>query len=386
MRPEADPSGGRGTGSGESPSTTAGAPRDELARRLARELEALEKEAGIERGHDPPAPGGDLASDIASFTTLDACARAHRLTDPVLADAVDTLGYDTLVRDACRILQALKAKDGKLCSPIAASPLRQRCEAEVAIVAGEPALCPLTAGGGSGQAREPVCLARASRDERLCAAALPGERAACKALIRGRASECGTDDACARQVERYRTLLEKPASHAPFPARLHVAFTSDPGKTDKYEGAFDLEEMAAAGVVARMTGDKVRLTLGTPRNSLWPGWESAQATPFLFLALSLPTKRPTSGAQGSAGAPEWVLGPSELSFDLLIPQMALLTGTLATDRRVVFDNVSAVAGSPVRLVLTTKVSDATRTFRVKMDLETFVRDGTDPRPGSPKLP
>ena len=82
----------------------------------AQELEALEIEAGIERGHDPAAPGGDLQRDLAEFTTLDACVHAHRVTDPVLADAVDALGYDTLVRDACRILQALKSKDGKFCS------------------------------------------------------------------------------------------------------------------------------------------------------------------------------------------------------------------------------------------------------------------------------
>ncbi len=284
------------------------------------------------------------------------------------------------------MLQALRSKDPKLCSPIAASPLRQRCEAQVAIVAGEPTLCPLIAGGGAVQAREPVCLARASRDERLCAAALAADRAACKALVRGRASDCGNDEACAREVERYRTLLEKPVSHAPFAARLHVAFASDPGQADRYQGAFDLDEMAAAGVVARAAGDKVRLTLGTPRNSLWPSWESPLATPLLFLAMSLPTKRPTSAAKGSNGAAEWVLGPSDLSFDLLLPQMALLTGSLAADRRVVFDSVSAATGSPIRLALTAKVTDATRTFRVKIDLETFVRDGANPRPASLKPP
>jgi len=362
------------------------AARNDLARRVAEELQALEKEAGIERGHDPQAPGGDLARDIAAFTTLDACVHAHRITDPVLGDAIDTLGYDTLVGDACRILAALKSKDGKLCSPIAASPLRHRCETQVAVLAGEPALCPAAGGGGSVQARDPVCLARASRDERLCAAALPSDRAACKALVRGSSGDCGTDETCVRQVERYRPLLEKPASHAPFPARLHVVIASDPGKAEKYDGAFDLDEIAAAGAVARPIGDTVRLTIGTPKNALWPSWDSPRSSPLVFLALSLPSKMPTSGDKGAAATPEGTLGAADLAFDLLIPQVALLSGSLSSERHVVFENVSAARGSPIRLTLTTKVSDATRTFRVRFELETFVRDGIEPRPATRKVP
>ena len=375
------------SGSARSNSELGSASRDEVARRIAQELEALEAEAGIERGHDPPAPGGDLMHDLEAFTTLDACARAHRVTDPVVADAVDTLGYDTLVRDACRTLQALKSKNSKLCQTISASPVRQRCESLVAILAGEPALCPLVPGAGAMAAREPVCLARATRDERLCNAASPADRAGCKALVRGRSSDCGSDERCVRQVERYRTLLEKPASHAPFPARLHVEFESERGKAEKYEGAFDLDDVAAAGAIARPTGDKVRLMIGTPKTGLWPSWDSPDATPLVFLALSVPTKMPSSAGKGAAGwgadgAPGWVLGASDLSLDLLIPRIAMLSGTLASDRRVVIENASASAGSPIRLTLTTTVSDAPRAFRVKIELETFVRDGLDLRPGA----
>src|SRR6185503_300930 len=92
----ADPRSGPPSASGRSNSELGSASRDEVARRVAQELEALEAEAGIERGHDPPAPGGDLLHDLEAFTTLDACARTHRITDPVVADAIDTLGYDTL--------------------------------------------------------------------------------------------------------------------------------------------------------------------------------------------------------------------------------------------------------------------------------------------------
>src|ERR1044071_6588769 len=71
---------------------------------VRRELEQIEAEAGIELAVDPSPPSGDLKSDIESFTTLDACVRARAMADPLLGDAIEALGYDTLMRDACRIL------------------------------------------------------------------------------------------------------------------------------------------------------------------------------------------------------------------------------------------------------------------------------------------
>src|SRR5262249_3239300 len=93
------------------------------------ELEQIEAEAGIELAAHSSPPSGDLRSDIESFTTLDACVRARATVDPLLGDAIEALGYDTLTRDACRILQALKAKNTEACRPIASSALRNRCEA-----------------------------------------------------------------------------------------------------------------------------------------------------------------------------------------------------------------------------------------------------------------
>jgi hypothetical protein len=357
-----------------------GRTRDELSRRTAQELAALEAEAGIERALDPAAPGGDLQRDLAEFTTLDACARSHRVIDPVLADAVDALGYDTLVRDACRILQALKARDVQLCQPIAAAPLRQRCESQVAVLAGQPALCPLVSVSSEVPAREPVCLARASRDERLCAAALGTDRAFCQALVRGRSSDCGNDGACVRQVERFRTLLEKPASHEPFAARLHIELASEPGQADRFERAYDLDDLAAGGAIARPVGDKVRFIVGAPKTALWPAWDSPSVAPRLFLALSVPIKPQSPPAERGDAGPAILLGPGDLAMDLLIPHIALLGGVMASDRRVTIDHASASTSSPLRLTLTTKVRDTARIFQVKIELETFVRDGVASRP------
>jgi hypothetical protein len=345
-------------------------------RRVAEELAAAEIEAGVEGQRDPPAPGGDLKHDLDTFANLDTCVRAHAVSDPVLADVVDALGYDTLVRDACRTLQALKARDGKLCEPIASSPVRQRCESQVAVLAGEPSLCPRLTGGMTG-ARDPVCLARASRDERLCAAAATGDRETCRALVFGRSNECGSDRACIRQVERFRSLLEKPARHTAFPARLHVELTGERGTSEHLEASFDLDEIAAAGAIARSSGDKVRLLVGTPRSARWPTSESPQAKPQLFLALTVPAKGSSALASHADAEAGLLLGPTDLTLDLLVPKVGLLSGTLASDRRLVIEAGTLSAGSPLRLTLTAKVNDAPRVFRLKIDLESFVRDGVD---------
>src|SRR5579859_5282351 len=151
-------------------------PHPRPAPRMEGELEQMKLEAGIETADDPAPPSGDLKGDIESFTTLDACVRARTAMDPLLGDAIEALGYDALPRDACRILQAMKARNAEACRPIVASGLRARCESYVAIEVGKPNLCPVN-GSGKFAARDAVCLARASRDERMCAAASAGERA-----------------------------------------------------------------------------------------------------------------------------------------------------------------------------------------------------------------
>jgi hypothetical protein len=364
------------SGAGEQPESS----RDDWSRRAARELEALELRAGIERDVDPAGPGSDIKRDVDEFTTLDACVRQHRVADPVLADAVDALGYDTLVRDACRTLQALKAKDGKLCQPIIASSLRLRCESQVAVAVGDPSLCPLVGGNGAVSAREPVCLARASRDERLCAAAHPVERSTCRALVQGRPSECGSDATCLRQIERYRGLFEKPVDHSPFPARLHIEWSIDREKEEPLAGALDLDDIAAAGVIARPAADRVRLVIGSPKTAGWSSWDSPTAAPHLFLTLTVPTKGPGSASRRRDAPPGITLNAGDLTLDLLLPRIALLSGTLTSDRRVVVDEASPAMGSPLRLMLTTKVADAARVFRLKIELVSFVRDGVAPPP------
>ncbi len=271
--------------------------------------------------------------------------------DPLLGDAIEALGYEGLPRDACRILQVSKDKNPDACRLIVASGLRARCESYVAIIAGNPNLCPAN-GSGKFTARDPVCLARASRDERMCAAASAGERARCRALVLGKKSECGADEACVRQVERYMRLLEKPAQKPALPMHLHVDVSDEKGAA---VSSFDLDEVAAAGAVLRVTSLGTRISLGAPRTVAWPSPQDPLASPKLFLEMTMPPN-------------------PHVDLDLSIPKVGLLSAILASDTKLDLRHFSAEQGDPLDFVLSTTLRDAPRTFRVKFDVQSFVRE------------
>jgi hypothetical protein len=344
------------------------------ARELQREFDELQAEAGIETHEDPTPPSGDLKADIESFTTLEACVRTRTPSDPLLGDAIDALGYDSLTRDACRILQALKAKTTDACKPIVASALRGRCESHVAVLTGDPSLCPAMNGGGLA-AREPVCLARASRDERLCSAALATDRARCKALVLGRPGDCGRDPSCVRQVERYKSLLEKPSSHPAVATHLRIEVT-EVSRSDAAATLLDIDEVAAGGAVVQLTDERVRLALGAPKSAAWLPAESPLASPRAFIEIAAPldavpglgnSKRKDAGAAIE-------LGPRDVRFDLLVPKVATLSAFTASERVLDIERLSTEPGGSIRFVLTSTLRDAPRVFRVKLDVETFVRE------------
>ncbi len=132
---------------------------------------------------DPEKPAGNIAVDVASFTTLEACMKQRTATlDPLVGDAVDAIGYDTFLRDACRVLEAAKTKDPKKCELIDASALRARCRAVTAMVGGDADGCPLKAPSKPELGRDATCVAMALRSPAMCAGAPRRDRAACEAL------------------------------------------------------------------------------------------------------------------------------------------------------------------------------------------------------------
>jgi len=357
----------------------------EMPADMKEELARLEAEAGVDLSTDPTPPSGDLKQDVDSFTTLDTCVRKRATTDPLLGDAIEALGYDTFTRDACRILQALKAKNAALCKTIAASPLRTRCTSYVATLVGDPALCPTAQEAGKLGARDPMCLARASRDERLCAAAMSSDRTTCKALVLGDPKECGRNESCVRQVERWKTLVDKPSRHPPLTGRLHVEVTDDKSGRDSNIASFDMDDVATAGAVVKFAGDKVRLSLGTPKSVLWPAWDAPGAAPKLYVEVQVPSNELAAKSKPDA-AMAIALATTDLKLDLLLPKVALLSSTTSSDRKLEIVQWSSEFGGPVQFVVSTRVSDAPRSFLVKITVETFVRDVAGPRAERPAEP
>ena len=351
-----------------------------LVVREREKLAELAFEAGIRQDRDPWTPGGDLRRDVDAFTSLEDCVRAHAVKDQVLADAVESLGYDTLVRDACRSLQALHDKDVRACRPIAATSLRSRCETQVAVLARDARLCPFL--DVASLQRDAVCLARARRDERLCAAAAAAERSTCRALVFGRTTECRGDEGCIRQVERFRSLSdEKVESHPPFVGRVHVDIQSKVVDAPSAETRLDFDDLANGGIVAHPVGDRVRLTLGTARNALWRDANSDLATPRLFLDVAIPMKAlvPPVKKVAPTDPTEVALRAGDLTFDLIVPRVASMQTAMVTSQKATVKAGAITEGGPVRFAVSMKVHDAPRTFDVHVEVETFLRDVVDAR-------
>jgi len=177
---------------------------------------------------DPPAPAGDLKADIDGFTTLEACVAAHAGVDPLVGDALEAIGYDTLLRDACHALDAARARDARRCDDILASSLRARCVATVAEIEGDPDVCPWDLPTRPERGRDPACLALESRDPRPCVAALQAvDRASCEAIATHDGAPCarlvGPDRArCERDTKRWSGVVP--------------AATARPGAADSLRG------------------------------------------------------------------------------------------------------------------------------------------------------
>jgi hypothetical protein len=174
----------------------------------------------LEPSVDPPPPAGDLKAELDAFTTVDACVAQRAAGDPVVGDALEAIGYDTLVRDACRLLDAAKSRDPKRCADVLASTLKARCEAAAAELAGNPEACPFDLPSRPELGRDAACLALATRDASLCDAALDRTaRVTCAALATHDPAPCkklpmrADQLRCARDEQRWAAVL--PVADAP---------------------------------------------------------------------------------------------------------------------------------------------------------------------------
>src|SRR5579859_4407945 len=364
------------------------------------DLPGVAKLLGLDAGElevtpvDPPAPAGDLKADIDRFTSIDACALERARLDPLLGDALEAIGYDTFLRDACRVIDAAKAKDASRCAGIDASSLEARCRATVAEVAGTPDACPWEAVTRPTRGREPRCLAVASRDARLCAAvADPVERATCQATVARDDGPCArltartTQSRCIRDADRWHGVLasEGPHSNAQdrplaVTGRLHVD-PMDPVNRVNQSLDVDLAPDLALGVTVVEQRDGVRFVVGPLSES---GLDFIAPSPHvrgslaLELFASVPRDRGPGDARrgrGPGDAPrsrgpenEGTQGASVVieRAELVVPGRPPLAtpGGAQSTLTAKLDRFDGVRASPVALVVDGDISAAGSSWRV----------------------
>ena len=327
--------------------------------RLQDDLRKLSLEAGIEPPSPPP-PSGSLLDEIEAFDSLDACTERLASVDPLLGDALDALGYESLVRDACRLLEALATRDPKRCAPILAGPLRARCEADVATLVGNPEICPQSSAG-----RDPLCLARAHRDARYCSALSHAEKTSCEAIVSGNPSLCNEDAHCRRQIARWAPFFESPVESTPFAAELFVEVENADGSVVD----FDLGDLSAKGAVVRKTKGRYEISLGTkPVGAVVKAAEPSMPIGFFLFKLPLHSKDVGS----------LPLDPLEARFELLVPGFGLLTSAGGQAKGAFhLTRFSPEPGGEIAFELEAKVADAGRVLPLRAKVRTFVRDLVD---------
>jgi hypothetical protein len=336
------------------PSRPKGAPLsdEEMERALGLEAGALSGPAA-----DPPPPAGDLKQEADGFTDLEACVRQRARVDAVLGDAIDALGYDTLLRDSCRVIEAVKAKSTAACEPIVASSLRDRCVMSVAVVSGDMLLCPM-----SGQNHDGLCVALARRDLRLCASAPGDKRSTCRAMLSSDPKKCSGDKRCERMVGRWKGLLPPAESKPELGTKVRAEITEKPDGGRPTTVTVDLSQVVTPATVLKSAGG-TRIIVGETSSSAWPPFRLA---PDPRLALSL-LATPENIKQGAHA-----LGADALVFELLAPKTGLFSSKdEKVPATVTIDMVGTEIGSPVRLRVEVDLGEE---HHISLNINTYVRD------------
>ncbi len=343
--------------------------------------------ASLEAPSDPPAPAGDLRAEIERFTTIDACVKERAAIDPLIGDALEAIGYDTFVLDACRMLDAAKAKEVKRCAAIDASPLRARCESVVAIAMGDPDACPWLVPTRVQLGRDATCLAVTTRDARLCAA-LRSEAPQCEALVARDEKRCDAlarEPArahCRRDVKRFAPLLASIAADAatstPIAVSAKLELHALEGTQEPTTANVDLRDDFARGVVLLEQLDGVRFDVGDLRELRGStGFFAPQPLDRAHFGATLFVARGTANARIE-------------STEVGVPSSAtLVTPAVHSTVKATLAKLDHARGGEVKLVLEGEIGSSPRGYRVKVEIVTFVRDVVKPNaipPAIPRLP
>ncbi len=362
------------------------APLASVARWLQVDANALDP------GVDPPALAGDFESEVERFSTVDACVKEHAGIDPLVGDALEAIGYETFLRDACRVLDAAKAKDGRRCEAIDASSLRARCVATVAEILGAADACPWEAPDRPTRGRDPLCVAIASHDTRLCAALrTAAARASCEAMAAPDDTPCAgltstvEQERCARNAHRWRNALARAAtSSVATPARSGSPVGAGELRIEVDDAGPPTEESLASelehGVVVIEQRDGARFVIG-PLSESGLGFVVPAPAERATIALQLFVRGASRGATVGAGSPSGATSPGRANaaiverVELVVPGRAPLGTPLAHSALVAtLDELEAVRGGAVRFSLEGAIENASGHFEVHVRGATFVRD------------
>jgi hypothetical protein len=331
----------------------------------------LGKDASLDLPSDPPIQGGDLVDLLAKFTTVEACVREHASMDPLVADGLRSLGYDTFLLDACRSLEALAREQPAQCSNIEASSLRRACEATLASTVGLPEACPMDV-GGSERGRDPACLGLATRSVTLCYAAETfSERLTCEATLVGKPELCAPLPAidkarCERSVARMHNLLRSYQNKKPTQP-VGSAATG----TIRIEGAPGTEfTQLSTTLETRLGGELVRgaVRIHARDDRLFFG-------KVLDPDMSVPS---ASTAEKPRIAFELLLDrdkPPELkSLELEVPGRVRLAHPGIRCACTVQATVADVRGGEVKVTISGSMGAAPNAFKFSATIATFLRD------------
>jgi hypothetical protein len=321
---------------------------------------------------DPARPAGDLKGDLDHFTTVEECMTKRTASmDPLVGDALGAIGYDTFLRDACRMLEAEKLVDATKCEGIDASSLRMRCRAQVAMIAGDADKCPMRSDAEPRFGRDPTCIAAAARSAAMCAGETRMRRPQCEALVTHDAKKCGAvigadHDTCTRDAERFRDVLTGDAKIASVAKSVGELEIHGLGRDDPAETKVDLAPEIESGSVLVVGTKEGRYDVGQP------GFASAAAKsvgPQTRTRLAL-TVHVDAAGDGKLDRLELAVpGSVALACDA-----ASKIGAGACDVKLKQTKLDKTRGGAIELTIEGSIGAAPQSFAIKVKLATFVRD------------
>ncbi len=332
---------------------------------------------------DPPAPAGDLQVELDRFVNVGQCVAERAQLDPLVGDALGAIGYETFLRDACRLLEAAKDRKRETCDKIDSSALRVRCQSWVAMVSQVPDACPMQFEGVVTRGRNPSCVAIAAKDPRLCnGEQRTVQRGTCAAMVARDPAKCdellpNQRPLCKREVARWRSVLSPPLEgleKLPAP-RGKLSIRGISGTPDPPSTEVDLAQDFARGVVVVTARDRMRIELGTVVES-----ETARIG-------ASPQKRPRVGIATILEPGKKEARPVLQKLELELPGEAPIVSPPATcDCKITTASASATRGSEAAIALEGTLTSGTRSYKVGIDLSTFVRDVVPEAVGTRVLP